>query len=136
MTTKPDFAPLFIRGVAHFNAREFWEAHEAWEELWLVAESDLEQYLQGLIQLAAAYHHVKRGTFRGAVRLFDAATRRLSAFPDPHCGLARGSAIDAARKHAQWVVQAAPQERLADADYPRLQLADNARDVIPPTISW
>ena len=136
MTNKPDFTPLFVRGVAHFNAREFWEAHEAWEELWLVAESELEQYLQGLIQLAAAYHHVKRGTFRGAVRLFEAAARRLSAFPDPHCGLTRAAAVGAARQHAQWAVQASADQRLADGDYPRLQLADNERDVIPPTISW
>ena len=27
----------FARGIAHFNAQEFFEAHEVWEELWLVA---------------------------------------------------------------------------------------------------
>jgi len=60
--TKPDFRSHFLEGIDHFNSRRFWEAHEAWETLWLEAESDLDQYLQGLIQIAAAYHHIQRGT--------------------------------------------------------------------------
>ena len=74
---KPDYRIYFLEGVAHFNAHEFWEAHESWETIWLAAESDVEQFLQGMIQLAAAYHHVRRGTLRGAPRLFDAGLRRL-----------------------------------------------------------
>ena len=65
---KPDFKTFFLEGVHNFNSRKFWEAHESWETLWLAAESDLEQFLQGLIQVAAAYHHVQRGTYRGAPR--------------------------------------------------------------------
>src|SRR5207248_10572630 len=78
---KPDFITHFHEGIAHFNNAEFWEAHESWEALWLVAESDVEQFLQGLIQIAAAYHHVKRGTLRGAPRLFEARLRRLAQYP-------------------------------------------------------
>ena len=55
---KPDFSTQLERGMKHFNALQFWEAHEAWEEIWLVAESDVEQFLQGLIQLAAGAHRV------------------------------------------------------------------------------
>ena len=61
--------PAIERGVALFNAHEFWHAHEAWEELWLEESGDEKQFLQGLIQLAAAYHHVKRGTYRGLVNV-------------------------------------------------------------------
>ena len=83
------FREKLLEGVDLFNRTEFWHAHEAWEELWLEAGTDLHQYLQGLIQLAAAYHHVKRGTTRGAVRLFDAALGKLDAFPAVHCGIDR-----------------------------------------------
>jgi len=76
-----NFLAHFEEGVAHFNAREFWHAHESWEILWLEADSDLVEFLQGMIQLAAAYHHLQRGTPRGAVRLIDAALRRLEPFP-------------------------------------------------------
>jgi predicted metal-dependent hydrolase len=90
------------RGVMHFNARRFFEAHEAWEELWLGNRSELSEFLRGLIQLAAAYHHLQRGTFRGAVRLFDAALERLSRYPPNYAFVAREEAERAAREHRQW----------------------------------
>src|SRR4029077_3839687 len=101
--SKPDFTHHIREGIEHFNARRFWEAHEAWETIWLVAESDVEQFLQGMIQLAAAYHHVKRGTHRGAVRLFEAALRRLSAFTQKWSGSDRAAAEEAARRHREKV---------------------------------
>ncbi|HJW96368.1 MAG TPA: DUF309 domain-containing protein [Thermoanaerobaculia bacterium] len=90
------FKEKLTEGVDLFNRQEFWHAHESWEELWLEAGTDLHQYLQGLIQLAAAYHHIKRGTTRGAVRLIDAALKRLEAFPVVHCGIDRSAAVAAA----------------------------------------
>src|SRR6185369_8517912 len=98
------FKEKLLEGVHHFNSRDFWEAHESWEELWLEAQTDLHQYLQGLIQLAAAYHHVKRGTTRGAVRLFDAALAKLEVFPLTHCGIDRALAIAAAQRDRERLV--------------------------------
>ena len=70
----------FEDGVRLFNEREFWHAHEAWEELWLEEDDDDRVlFYQGLIQLAAAYHHMKRGTFPGAVRLFEASLQQAQA---------------------------------------------------------
>ncbi|HEX9160556.1 MAG TPA: DUF309 domain-containing protein [Thermoanaerobaculia bacterium] len=134
---RPDFAPAFRRGVDHFNALEFWDAHEAWEELWLAAESDLDQFLQGLIQVAAAYHHLKRGTFRGGVRLFDAGLARLAKFPLVFCGVDREPVEIAAREHRQWAAERLASDderaRLNEEDYPKLMI----RDVItPPRAQW
>ena len=67
-----------VAGIELFNAQKFWHAHEAWERLWLAATGDEKTFLQGLIQLAAAYHHVQRGTFRGAIRLFEAGLTKLA----------------------------------------------------------
>ena len=95
----------FAEGVALFNAQKFWHAHEAWERLWLVAEGDDKTFLQGLIQLTAAYHHVQRGTFRGAVRLFDAAFLKLATtsvhFPALNCT----EVVATARKHRDSVAR-------------------------------
>src|ERR1700681_2967726 len=104
--TKPDFKHHFREGLDHFNARRFWEAHEAWETIWLVAESDVEQFLQGLIQIAAAYHHVQRGTYRGAGRLFEAGLKRLEPFPAAYCGVDRAAAENAAGRHRAWLAAA------------------------------
>jgi len=93
--SRVDFAVALRAGVDHFNAREFWDAHEAWEGIWLQSTSDVRLFLQGLIQLAAAYHHVQRGTFPGGLRLFDAALQKLEAFPMRWSGIDR-TAVDAA----------------------------------------
>jgi predicted metal-dependent hydrolase len=106
------------RGVELFNGHEFWHAHEAWEEVWLRAEGDEKQFLQGLIQLAAAYHHVKRGTSpRGAVRLFDAALRRLQPFPEGHRKVSRTDACATAAVHRERIVNG---ERIEPDQYPKL----------------
>lgn len=137
---KPDFPAHFLAGVDHFNAREFWDAHESWETLWLEAESDIVQFLQGLIQVAAAYHHVQRGTFRGAVRLFDAALKRLSAFPPAFCMVDRSSMEETARRHRAWVASLLERnvldERLGDGDYPKLTLLARREDFFPPRQDW
>lgn len=78
----------FRRGIALFNARRFFEAHEAWEELWLVEPEPEKTFLQGLIQLAAAFHHHGRGNSRGTQSLLAAGLAKLRRFPEDHRGLA------------------------------------------------
>jgi predicted metal-dependent hydrolase len=137
---KPDFATHFLRGIAHFNSREFWDAHESWEEIWLAAESDVEQFLQGLIQVAAAYHHLKRGTFPGGVRLFDSGLRRLQSFPAGFCDLDRGPMEMLARQHRAWAAERLSEEkrndRLRDEEYPVLNLVITNRAPSPPLDRW
>ncbi len=50
------------RGIELFNEGRFFEAHEAWEILWLNAEEpEDKQFLQGLIMAAGAFiHYAKR----------------------------------------------------------------------------
>jgi predicted metal-dependent hydrolase len=131
---KPEFKTYFLEGIHDFNARKFWEAHEAWETLWLSAESDLEQFLQGLIQVAAAYHHVQRGTYRGAPRLFAAGLKRLEAFPLMHCGLDRTEMEAAARRHQRWL-ETAPDQPLNEGEYPKLRVSDEAQ-IAPTPLQW
>ena len=44
-------------GIRLFNSGQFFEAHEALEAVWLKSESHRKIFLQGLIQVAAAFHH-------------------------------------------------------------------------------
>ena len=132
-----DFAQHFREGLAHFNAREFWDAHESWETIWLEAESDVHVFLQGLIQLAAAYHHVQRGTYPGGLRLFDAALKKLETFPKRWCGIDRTSLELAARRHREWVADVlardARSERLDANEFPQIDADDSP---IPPFEHW
>ena len=106
------------KGVELFNAQHFWHAHEAWEELWLHASGEDKIFLQGLIQLAAAYHHVQRGTYRGGVRLFDAALRKLERFADGHDGIDRRDAIVAATAHREKIARG---ENIEAGEFPKLR---------------
>lgn len=105
------------RGIERFNAHEFWHAHEEWERLWLECEGEAKMFLQGLIQLAAAYHHVQRGTHRGALRLFDASMRKLSRFPDGFLGVDRSAAVESAELHRTRVAK----EKIDASEFPKIR---------------
>ena len=131
---KPDFKHFFLEGIENFNARKFWEAHESWETLWLEAESDLVKFLQGLIQIAAAYHHIQRGTYRGAPRLFAAGLQKLEPFPRVCCGVDWTEVEAAARRHWKWL-ESAPETPLDPSEYPRLGVPDGSA-IAPTSLQW
>jgi predicted metal-dependent hydrolase len=112
-----------MEGIALFNAQRFWHAHESWETIWLAASGREKLFLQGLIQLAAAYHHVTRGTMRGAVRLFDAALAKLAAFPDDELGIDRSDVVMAAATQRDRIARG---ERIDASDYPKLRYNSSA----------
>jgi len=108
----------FERGVAHFNAREFFEAHEAWEELWLSACEPEKNFLQGIIQVAAAFHHYQRGNAGGTKSLLAAGLAKLDQFPHTH----RGIDVAALRAEAQaWVDALAEAKNAGTERLPKMQ---------------
>jgi predicted metal-dependent hydrolase len=130
-------AEAFASGVELFNARRYWHAHEAWESIWLTAPRPVAPFLQGLIQLAAAYHHLQRGTVRGGTRLFDAGLRRLASYPAGYLGFDRTALVAAADRHRLFAQAAAARmmpggrasaERLAEEQFPRIELAAGWRE--------
>ena len=64
------YDPLYLAGIEHFNACDFFEAHESWEELWTEYQGPLRKFYQGLIQAAVALHHFGNGNIRGAKKLY------------------------------------------------------------------
>jgi predicted metal-dependent hydrolase len=69
-------------GRALFNARRFFDAHEAWEAAWLTETGPDKLLLQGLIIAAAGCHKVTVAEPRGAVKLLSRALELLAPFPD------------------------------------------------------
>jgi len=86
------------RGAELFNAGKHWEAHEAWEELWLVLEDQQKLFVQGLIQAAAAGHKafVQRQP-SGCVKLLTTALEKLEAAPPDFLGIETRQFIPALR---------------------------------------
>jgi len=76
-----------LAGVGRFNAREFFEAHEVWERLWLDTVGNDRGVLQGLIQIAAGYHKHELGVRAGALKLLASGLQKLAASAEDACGL-------------------------------------------------
>ena len=68
-------------GLRLYEAGEFFAAHEAWESVWLRAQEPEKTFLQGLIQVTAAFHHWQRENRLGTARLLRAALGRLERYP-------------------------------------------------------
>lgn len=74
-------------GMRCYRARQFFEAHEHWEGVWLQSAEPSKTFLQALIQVTAAFHHLERGNRTGAVSLLTRALHRLEAFPGMYGGV-------------------------------------------------
>src|SRR6266700_2460485 len=68
-------------GLRLYDAGEFFAAHEAWESVWLGSQEPEKTFLQGLIQVTAAFHHLQRNNPLGTTLLLQAALRRLAGYP-------------------------------------------------------
>jgi hypothetical protein len=60
-----------------FNEGRYFEAHEAWEEVWLVEGGAMKVLLQGLIQIAAGCHKAGERQAPGCARLIGAGLEKL-----------------------------------------------------------
>ena len=78
----------FQHGLALFNRGHFFDAHEALEDVWrsIPPATLLRRQVQGLVQLAVAFHHESTGNRVGARSVLDRALRNLEgadrSFPD------------------------------------------------------
>lgn len=82
-----DYDPLYLKGIEHFNACDFFESHEIWEELWTEYRGESRKFYQGLIQAAVALYHFGNGNIRGAKKLFHSSRAYLSPYGPVHMGL-------------------------------------------------
>ena len=76
---------LFEKGLLFFNAGDYYQAHEDWEDLWRVTSKPLRIFYQGLIQAAVGLHHLHKGNHLGARGQLGKSISHLTSFPEnPH----------------------------------------------------
>ncbi len=71
---------LFQQGLEAFNSRQFYDAHEYWEELWLDFKLKDAQFIQGLIQLAVSYFHFYNGNLNGARSMMKKCLKKFKPY--------------------------------------------------------
>ena len=114
------------RGRELFNSGLYFEAHEAWEEAWLVETGPVRLTLHGLIQVAAGLHKaVRQNQPVGCARLLQAGLDKLRDVPEDSCGFAVGefreAVVETLARARRWQAGDPGLDGLAIA---RLKLAD------------
>lgn len=81
------FEEQFAHGVELFNTKEFFDCHDAWEELWQEDRTELRLFLQGMIQSAVGSYHLTNGNTTGAISQYTKALDKLEKYPAVYCGV-------------------------------------------------
>lgn len=109
--------PELAAGVAQFNEGRFYESHETWEGLWLVADYPLRLFYLALTKLGAGLTHAQRGNAKGMRRLLLDGLRFLEPFHPAFMGLDTAR-LD--RELRRWL-QRPPDE--APREFPKISVA-------------
>jgi predicted metal-dependent hydrolase len=113
---------LFQKGLDAFNSSHFYDAHEHWEEVWLETANPEKMFLQGLIQVAAAFHHFSRANCLGTRNLLHAGVTKLDNFPEVH----RGLEIEPLRASVRtWLEALDSDEGLEKIEIPKIQCRES-----------
>jgi predicted metal-dependent hydrolase len=118
--TQSEYQAKFRRGLEQFNAGQFFDAHESWEEIWLSSPEPHKTFLQGIIQISAAFHHYTYGNMRGTRSLLEAGLRRVGPFPPQYAGIHLELLREAARS---WIAALAAGCDLGGEKVPRIHLS-------------
>jgi hypothetical protein len=81
------YDPRYLAGVLLFNAGDFFEAHEVWEDLWADSHGTEHRFYQGLIQAAVGLCHFHNGNLAGAVKLYRSSRDYMAGCGSPFLGL-------------------------------------------------
>ena len=87
MNEKEKKEELFFAGLLAYEEKDFFEAHEMWEELWSEYYLDDKTFIQGLIQLAVSFVHLGNGNLKGAKSLLKKSTDKFSSYSGLHRGI-------------------------------------------------
>ena len=114
------------KGVREFNSWRFYDCHETLEDVWRSEAGELVDFYQGIIKLAAGFHHLLRGNHKGTVNLLGHALNLLEPYRPSRLGLNVQSLIDDAGACYQRVRELGP-KRLSEFDRSTLPLIEAER---------
>jgi predicted metal-dependent hydrolase len=81
------YDPRYLAGILFFNEHDYFEAHEAWEDLWSESHGAERRFYQGLIQAAVGLFHFSGGNLGGAVKLYRSSYDYMKECGTPFLGL-------------------------------------------------
>lgn len=84
MSEAADMDALFQKGLSEYEKGDFFEAHEAWEDLWSDYNFPDQKFIQGLIQLSVSFVHLGNGNMIGARNLLKKCQNKFAEYTGIH----------------------------------------------------
>jgi uncharacterized protein len=106
-------------GLRCYQTEEFFLAHEHWESAWLKCGQPDKTFLQALIQVTAAFHHLQRKNVAGTSSLLHAALRRLDSYPASYGSIDVASLRESIRA---WLQVLETQDLSSHLPYPQISM--------------
>ena len=67
----------FLNALNLFNDQKWYEAHDAFENIWNTLDGDERQIIQGLLQVSVSQFHLSKGNLNGATILLGEGLGRI-----------------------------------------------------------
>ena len=71
------FDDIFLDALNLFNNQKWYEAHDAFEDIWNTLEGDERQIIQGILQVSVSQFHLSKGNLNGATILLGEGLGRI-----------------------------------------------------------
>ncbi len=74
-----------------FNKQKWYEAHDAFEDIWNTLDGDERQIIQGILQVSVSQFHLSKGNLNGATILLGEGLGRIKNRTNIDLGIDLGS---------------------------------------------
>ena len=71
------FEDNFFNALNLFNNQKWYEAHDAFEDIWNTLDGDERQIIQGILQVSVSQFHLSKGNYNGATILLGEGYGRI-----------------------------------------------------------
>jgi hypothetical protein len=127
-TENEDFRFAFEKGIDLFNAVEFVDAEEAFNEAAGVVNGDARELANALGHLAGAFHKVREGFPEGVMKSISIVTRQLARLPGDYGGVDLKLLLDGIKSCGEELSRGHDfyEEGLGDDQFPRIVRLERA----------
>lgn len=105
MDKQQEMDDYFQKGFEAFNNRNFYDAHEYWEDLWTNYYFKDRLLIQGFIQVSVGYFHITNLNLKGANGLFRKCLPKLEKFNESNMRIRNLSELISIVKNAKNCVE-------------------------------
>ena len=82
-----NFKVSFYNALNLFNNQKWYEAHDAFEDIWNTLDGDERQIIQGILQVSVSQFHLSKGNLNGATILLGEGLGRIKTRTNINLGI-------------------------------------------------